>query len=185
MSRRNRLSLLGLVAALAVFTADQASKYWVLHILRLPRRIDVPVLPHLDFTMVWNRGVTFGLLTGAGGWGAAILAGVALAIIGALGVWLRRTQRVLNALAIGAVAGGALGNVLDRLRYGAVVDFIRAHAFGWSWYVFNVGDAAIVGGVAVLALFGGRGGSPMPPPRANTRSGNTPRPCSVPPPDHR
>ncbi len=163
MSRRNRLSLLGLLSGLIVFAADQASKYWVLHILRLPRRIDVPVMPHLNFTMVWNRGVTFGLLTASGFWSTAILAGVALAIVIALGVWLRRTERVLNAIAIGAVAGGAIGNVLDRLRYGAVVDFIRAHAFGWSWYVFNVADASIVCGVAVLALFGSaRDGAKQP-----------------------
>ncbi|MDE2006193.1 MAG: signal peptidase II [Rhodospirillales bacterium] len=155
MSRRNRLSLIGIAAALAVFAADQASKYWILHGLDLPRRGDVKVLPHLDFTMVWNRGVTFGLLTASSVWSTAILAAVALAIVAALGVWLRRTDRVATALAIGAVAGGAVGNVLDRLRYGAVVDFIRAHAFGWSWYVFNVGDAAIVCGVAALALFGG------------------------------
>ena len=113
--------------------------------------------------MVWNRGVTFGLLTASGFWSTAILAGVALAIVIALGVWLRRTERVLNAIAIGAIAGGAIGNVLDRLRYGAVVDFIRAHAFGWSWYVFNVADASIVCGVAVLALFGStRDGAKQP-----------------------
>ena len=162
-----------------MFAADQGSKYWILHVLDLPRRGDVRVLPVLDLTMVWNRGVTFGLLTGSGWTSALILAALALAIVAALAVWLRRTDSLPTAIALGAIAGGAVGNVLDRLRYGAVVDFIRAHAFGWSWYVFNVGDAAIVCGVVALALLGGRaprgaGRSkegqgalpPGPPPRA-------------------
>ncbi len=155
MTRRNRLSVVGVLVGLAVFAADQGSKYWVLHILDLPQRGNVSVLPVLDLTMVWNRGVTFGLLDAGGGWSAAILAAVALAIVAGLGVWLRRTDSLPTALAIGAIAGGAVGNVTDRLRYGAVVDFIRAHAFGWSWYVFNVGDAAIVCGVIALALLSG------------------------------
>jgi signal peptidase II len=71
-------------------------------------------------------------------------------------VWLRRAERALVAGAIGAIAGGAIGNVIDRLRFGAVVDFIHAHAWGWSWYVFNVADAAIVCGVAALLLDGMR-----------------------------
>ena len=70
----------------------------------------------------------------------------------ALGVWLRRAGTRLVAVALGAIAGGAVGNVIDRLRFGAVVDFIHAHACGWSWYVFNVADAAIVCGVAALIL---------------------------------
>ena len=152
MSRRP--AAIGALVALAVFAADQGSKYWVLHGLDLPRRIDVPVLPHLDLTMVWNRGITFGLLTGHGAWDAVILAVLALAIVAALGVWLWRAASLRQAVPIGAIAGGAVGNVLDRLRYGAVVDFIRVHAFGWSWYVFNLGDAAIVCGVAALVLLG-------------------------------
>ncbi len=155
MSRHNRLTALGVLVALVVYAADQGSKYWILHGLDLPDRGDVAVLPHLDFTMVWNRGVTFGLLTGHGPLSVAILAVLALAIVAVLGVWLRRTERRATAIALGAIAGGALGNVTDRLRYGAVVDFIRAHAFGWSWYVFNLGDAAIVCGVVTLALLGG------------------------------
>jgi signal peptidase II len=174
VSRRNRLTALGILVGLAVFAADQGSKYWVLHVLDLPRRGDVPVMPHLDLTMVWNRGITFGLLTGTGGWSAAVLAGVALAIVVALGVWLRRTELVSTAIALGAIAGGALGNVTDRLRYGAVVDFIRAHAFGWSWYVFNVGDAAIVCGVASLALLGSTARPPRREPAGTNHPGQDP-----------
>ncbi len=153
--RFHRPAGIGALVAAVVFGADQGSKYWILHVLDLPRRIDLRVMPHLDLTMVWNRGVTFGLLTGRGAWDAVILAILALAIVAALAVWLWRSTRIAQAVAIGAIAGGAVGNVLDRLRYGAVVDFIRVHAFGWSWYVFNLGDAAIVCGVAALVLLGG------------------------------
>jgi lipoprotein signal peptidase len=153
---RNRLSALGFAAALLVLAADQASKWWVRDVLDLPALGSVAVLPVLNLTMVWNRGVTFGLLNSLGGWGTPALAIGALVVVAALGVWLRRTDRLLVAVAVGAIAGGAVGNVADRLRFGAVVDFIHAHAFGWSWYVFNVADAAIVCGVAVLVLDGVR-----------------------------
>ena len=156
MTARSGRTALGAAVAVLVLAADQGSKYWVLNVLRLPDRGDVAVLPHLDLTMVWNRGVTFGLFSGSGPWDRFALAGLAVVIVGALALWLRRAESTLTAIALGAIAGGAVGNVADRLRHGAVVDFIRAHAFGWSWYVFNVGDAAIVCGVAALILGSGR-----------------------------
>ncbi len=143
---------IGGIAAAGVFAADQASKYWILYGLDLPSLRQVEVLPVLNFTMVWNQGVTFGLLNGLGTWSHFILAGFALAVVAGLCVWLRRAETTLAAISIGGIAGGAVGNVLDRLRYGAVVDFIHAHLGEWSWYVFNVADAAIVCGVAALVL---------------------------------
>ena len=144
----------GVLVAVLVLLADQASKWWVLDVLHLPELGSVPLLPVLNLTMVWNQGVTFGLFQGAGGAGPWLLTAVALAVVVALTVWMARAERTLVACALGAIAGGAVGNVLDRLRFGAVVDFIHAHAWGWSWYVFNVADAAIVCGVAVLVLDG-------------------------------
>jgi lipoprotein signal peptidase len=147
---------LGVIAALLVLVADQASKWWVLNVLDLPELRQVVLLPVLNLTMVWNRGVTFGLLNGLGSWGHVILAGVALAVVVALGFWLRRAENRIVAIAIGSIAGGAVGNVIDRVRFGGVVDFIHAHVgTPWgdmSWYVFNVADAAIVCGVGVLIL---------------------------------
>ena len=144
----------GLLAALLVLGADQASKYWVLNILDLPALGTVPVLPVLNLTMVWNPGVTFGLLGQGSAEGTYILSVVALLIVVALVVWMRKAERLMVVLALGGIAGGAVGNVIDRLRFGRVVDFIHAHAFGYSWYVFNVADAAIVCGVAILILDG-------------------------------
>jgi lipoprotein signal peptidase len=148
--------MLGLVAALLVLVADQASKWWILDVLQLEKLRQVVLLPVLNLTMVWNYGVTFGLLTGFGEWGPLILAAVALAVVMALMVWLHRAESRMVAIAIGAIAGGAVGNVIDRVRFGAVVDFIHAHVetrWGdFSWYVFNVADAAIVCGVATLVI---------------------------------
>ena len=149
-----RLVPLGLLIALITLIADQASKWWVLNVLALPDARQIVLLPVLNFTMVWNRGVTFGLFNGFGEWGHIALAVVALGVVAALGVWLWRARGWMVATALDAIAGGAVGNVNDRLRFGAVVDFIHAHAVTpWgdlSWYVFNVADAAIVCGVLVL-----------------------------------
>jgi lipoprotein signal peptidase len=124
--------------------------------LHLPERHQIVLLPVLNLTWVRNEGITFGLLNGLGSWGHVLLAAVALAVVVALGFWLRRAESKIVAAAIGAIAGGAIGNVIDRVRFGSVVDFIHAHvATPWgdySWYVFNVADAAIVCGVVALIL---------------------------------
>jgi lipoprotein signal peptidase len=151
---------LGLPIAAGILVVDQASKWWILEVARLPEVGHIPLLEAgpfgLDLTMVWNRGVTFGLLSGDGAWNHIILAALAAAIAAFLLRWMARAENRLTAVALGAVVGGAVGNVIDRMRFGAVVDFVDTHAWGWHWYVFNVADAAIVCGVAALvadALF--------------------------------
>ena len=151
---------LGLAMAALLLAADQASKYWVLEGLDLPALRNVPLVSvgpvGLDLTMVWNRGVTFGLLSGDGPLNHVVLAVVAAVIAGFLLRWMAHAETRAIAAALGAVVGGAIGNVIDRLRFGAVVDFVDAHAWGWHWYVFNIADAGIVCGVGVLladALF--------------------------------
>ncbi len=156
MTQRGRV-ILGLGVALVVLAADQASKAWVLGGLDLAGRFDVPVIPRLlDLTLVWNHGVTFGLLQAGSFWGEMGLAAIAIAVVVALLAWLRRAEAAWVAAAIGAIAGGALGNVADRFRFGRVVDFLHLHWGAWDPfpYVFNVGDSAIVIGVAVLLLEG-------------------------------
>ncbi len=154
LASRSRLTGLGLVSLVVVLAADQASKWWILEGLKLPTLGRVDLVPTLSLTMVWNPGVTFGLFRAGGGGGAFLLVAVAIAIVVALGVWLRRAENPLVAVALGMIAGGAVGNVTDRLRFGAVVDFIHFHVGAWSWYVFNVADAAIVCGVVALVLDG-------------------------------
>jgi len=149
---------LGTLMFLLVLIADQYSKHWILSVYDLPAKGTVQILPFLNFTMVRNYAVTFGMFahSGAGPW---LFSGVAVAVVIALAVWMSRTSSPLIAGGLGAICGGAIGNVVDRLRLGWVVDFIHAHAFGWSWYVFNVADSAIVCGVAVLLVSNMREGS--------------------------
>jgi len=148
------LKTLGILSGLIVLAADQASKWWILRRVDLPEIRQIVLLPVLNLTMVWNRGVTFGLFTGPGHWNALILSAVALAVVIGLGIWLTYAESRWTAIALGAIGGGAIGNIIDRLRFGAVVDFIDAHVGIWHWYVFNVADAAIVCGVAALTLDG-------------------------------
>jgi lipoprotein signal peptidase len=146
--------------AAAILIADQASKFYVLEILRLPEVRHIPLLAAgpfgFDLTMVWNRGVTFGMFAGDEAWTQIALGAVALVIAAILLRWMARAETRGIALALGAIIGGAVGNVIDRVCFGAVADFLDAHAWGWHWYVFNIADAAIVLGVVTLvadALF--------------------------------
>ena len=100
---------LGLLAALVVLAADQGSKYWILNVLDLPSLRSVELLPVLNLTMVWNAGVTFGLLRQGSVEGTYILAGVALLVVVALVFWMRRAETALVTVALGAIAGGAVG----------------------------------------------------------------------------
>jgi signal peptidase II len=154
MTRPIRIAT-GLLLAALVLAADQGSKFWILRGLDLPDRGQVPVIPgFLDLAMVWNHGVTFGLFQAGNGIGQIVLAAIAIVVVVGLLVWLRRAETLLVAASIGAIAGGALGNVADRFRFGMVVDFIHVHwgALDPFPFVFNIGDSAIVLGVAALLL---------------------------------
>lgn len=142
----------GAVAAAAILAADQALKAWMLGPFDLPERGRVAVLPFLDLVMVWNRGVSYGLLRQDGELGRWLLIGLGLAGAALFAWWLRTADRLLPALSLGLVIGGALSNVLDRVLHGAVADFFLFHVGGFQWYVFNVADAAIVAGVGGLLL---------------------------------
>ena len=152
------------LVALAVFLIDRATKVFVVEMLDLRTRLYIPVAhPWFNLTMAWNEGINFGLLDfgAAGRW---ILIGVALAIVTALGVWVRRTRGWLPAVGVGAIVGGALGNVWDRVQYGAVADFVNMSCCGLrNPFAFNVADAAIFGGAGLLILFGRA--APAPPRR--------------------
>ena len=143
-----------LALAAAVFALDRASKVWVVDGLDLRGRGFIPVLdPWLNFSMAWNRGINFGLfdLGAAGRW---LYVGLALAIVAGLLVWLARGGGRARALGVGAIAGGALGNVWDRLQWGAVADFLNVSCCGIrNPFAFNLADAAIFLGAFVLVLF--------------------------------
>ena len=146
-----------LPVALLVILLDQASKWWILALMDPPRQIEVT--PFFNLVLAWNRGVSFSLFHSGAAYAPYVLAAVALAVVTGLLWWLPRQERLLPVLAIGLIIGGAVGNVIDRLHFGAVVDFLDMHAAGWHWPAFNLADSAITVGVAGLladGLFGGR-----------------------------
>jgi signal peptidase II len=160
--------------AVAVFAADQAAKAAVLSRLTGNATDSTALTPFLDLALRWNRGISFSLFAQNSALGLALLIGLTLAATALLGWWLMRSRTNLAAAGLGAIIGGALGNALDRIAHSAVVDYLDLHAFGRHFFVFNLADAAINIGVALLVLdlaFGSRGSNrreePLSPPRAN------------------
>jgi signal peptidase II len=152
MTKVTRKGLFAYFLALDVLILDQASKLWMLHGLRLPEVGRIEVLPPIfNLSMVWNPGVSFGLLRADADLTRWLLSafqfGVALVLAG----WARKADRPLLAAALGLVIGGALGNLIDRVRFGAVVDFLDFQGLYFPW-VFNVADSAITVGVVLLIL---------------------------------
>lgn len=138
-----------LVFTTLVLVADQLSKLWIVEGLRLYLKGSVPVTDFLSLTWVENRGISMGLfdLGDGGRWGLVALTGAIAAVVA---WWLAREQDRYDALALAAILGGAIGNIIDRIRLGFVVDFVHLHWGARSFYVFNVADAAITLGVVAL-----------------------------------
>lgn len=144
---RNRPLLLGLLVAGLTALIDQLSKKALLGLV-LDKGWPITVTPFFNLVMVWNRGVSFGMLRDADA--RHVLIGFTTLVIACLLVWLNRAGGRLLPYALGLVIGGAYGNLLDRVIYGAVADFFDFHALGHHWPAFNVADAAICIGVALL-----------------------------------
>ncbi|MDE0148292.1 MAG: signal peptidase II [Rhodospirillaceae bacterium] len=150
----------GFVAGLGalILALDQITKVWVLGALSAARPA-IEVTSFLNIVLVWNRGISFGLFNRESDWQPWLLVGLSLVIVAGLLLWLRTERGRWMTLAIALLAGGAIGNAVDRVRLGAVVDFLDFHVRGWHFAAFNVADAAITCGVAVLlvgSLFGSR-----------------------------
>jgi len=137
------LSLLALVL-------DQASKLFIDHSLQLYESI--PVMPSLNITYVHNIGAAFSFLSEAGGWQRWFFAGIAFVMSIVISIWLKRLQAHENLLAaaLSLVLGGAVGNLIDRLAYGYVIDFIEIYYQSWHFPVFNIADSAITLGVILM-----------------------------------
>jgi signal peptidase II len=142
---------LGLALLLPVLIIDQAHKWWMLNVYDIAARAPVQITSFFELVFVKNTGISYGLLAQDGHGGQWALAGFAVLTSLALWVWLvRGAVNPLIAASLGLIIGGALGNALDRLVLGGVADFFHFHAYGWSWYVFNLADVAIVAGVVGL-----------------------------------
>lgn len=147
---------------LVILVLDFLTKQWAL--ARLTDQGFIEVTGFFNLVLVWNRGVSFGMFQAGSEEGRWLLVGMALVVSAVLVIWLWRERRSLPRLAIWLILAGALGNVVDRVRYGAVVDFLDFHAFGYHWPAFNVADSAIVVGAAILvgdSLLGGRDTLPV------------------------
>lgn len=174
IQKLNAKSIIGFSLALDVLVLDQVSKWLILEYVfrpevqpnglrmglmewitqaptRIPAGTSLEVLPFFNLTMVWNEGISFGLFQGGAIW---ILTAVAVAIVGLFSVWLTRATGWLQAIALGIAIGGAIGNIIDRHRFGGVADFLDFHWMGWHYPAFNVADCGIVVGIALLVLDG-------------------------------
>jgi signal peptidase II len=156
--KRGLLVRAGLLVV-TVFALDQATKYWAVSILfgldfggpdLFPAAVrPIEVTGFLNWVLVGNTGVSFGLFAGAGLW---VFIPIALIIAAFLVGWLLRSGMRWLIWPVGLIVGGAIGNVVDRLRFGAVVDFIDVHAGGYHWPAFNIADSAVFIGVAIVVL---------------------------------
>jgi signal peptidase II len=145
---------LGLAVAVAAAAIDQVIKLWLIFVTDLGARGMIELSPFLDLVLTWNTGISYGLFPQEGPLGQwALLALKAIAAV-LLWIWLARASSRLTAVALGLIIGGAIGNAIDRLAYGAVADFILFHitteSVDFKWYVFNLADVAIVAGVIGL-----------------------------------
>ena len=147
-----RIDWQALLLVAATIVVDQIVKQLLLGYLQSAGPV-VPVIEgFFQLVFVQNKGVSFGLMSGDRALPAWILSGVALLVCIGLAVWLRRTDRPLTGWGIGLVMGGAIGNVIDRARWGAVFDFADFHVGQWHWPAFNIADSAIVVGVGLMLL---------------------------------
>jgi signal peptidase II len=145
-----RPAILGGLIALLGLIVDQVVKTWLLFGFDLAEKGRVVITPFFDLVLVWNRGISYGLFAADSQGQVWFLVAVKTVITLALIIWLLRNTDRLTAVALGLLIGGAIGNTIDRVLYGAVVDFASLHAFGYHWYVFNLADVWVVAGVALL-----------------------------------
>jgi signal peptidase II len=148
------LTAFGLVVVVIVCIADQASKIWLLDVFRLGDKGVVHIMPYFDLVLTWNKGISYGWFQQEGPFGQGALLAFKVLAVSLLWIWLARAPSRLAALSLGLIIGGAIGNAVDRLIHGAVLDFALLYAqtatWRFNWYVFNLADVAIVAGVIGL-----------------------------------
>ena len=144
--------LIVIASSSSVFLIDLLSKNKIISIFKDGVIEKIYVNDYLDFILVFNTGISYGLFSGGGDFQKWILISLSILIIIFLLSFIRNESSILSKLSISFIIGGALGNVLDRFTYGAVVDFISLHARGFSWYIFNIADMFIVLGVILFII---------------------------------
>ena len=145
-----RYSPLGFALAALTALGDQLYKGWAVGVLQAAPGSKIEIASFFDLELAWNKGISYGLFKQDSFVGRWALICVAFLAVLALAYWLAHLQTRLSAISVGLIIGGALGNMIDRVRYGAVADFFSFHILGYHWYVFNLADVAIVAGVFAL-----------------------------------
>ena len=144
----------GVIAAIITLALDQASKFWLVRIFDIAHHGTVKLTPFFDLVLAWNQGISFGWFQNDGQVAQIVLMAIKAVAVAVLAIWMARSRTLVATLSLGLIIGGAIGNGVDRLVYGAVVDFalfhVRIGKNTFNWYVFNVADVAIVVGVAAL-----------------------------------
>ena len=152
MMKVSKEYLIVIASSSSVFLIDLLSKNKIISIFKDGVIEKIYVNDYLDFILVFNTGISYGLFSGGGDFQKWILISLSILIIIFLLSFIRNESSILSNLSISFIIGGALGNVLDRFTYGAVVDFISLHAKGFSWYIFNIADMFIVLGVILFII---------------------------------
>jgi signal peptidase II len=151
MSMKSRLPLIAYAIALLVVIIDQAAKAWVLHGLNLFPGAPYSVLPFFNLTLTSNTGVSYGFLRDGPSMTRWLLSGFSAIVVVVLALYVRKAERPFTAVGIGLIMGGAIGNLIDRVRLGAVVDFMDFSALHFPW-IFNPADSAITIGVIIFLI---------------------------------
>jgi len=140
----------GFAIAFVVFAFDRLSKVWIVDVIDLEKNGPMDLLPFLNFDFVWNRGISLGLFQMDGEIGKDLLIVLTSVVALVVAWWLLRAKEKILKIGLGLVLGGAVGNIWDRFEYGQVADFMHFFIGDWSFYIFNVADAAITLGVILL-----------------------------------
>ena len=140
------------VTILISYLIDRLNKYFFINEIGINERSIIEVTPFLDVVLVWNRGISYGLFQQENTIGQIILTMCSCLICIFIITWIFKAKNILLYIPLSLIVGGALSNITDRLLFGAVADFYYLHAYGYSWYVFNLADVFIVFGVFVLIL---------------------------------
>jgi len=141
----------GILIAVVIFVLDQFSKYYVFAMLDERAYPVIEVMPYFNLVKVYNYGVSFGMFNNLA-YGQVILSVVAIIITIILLIWLKKVAKLHMSIALGLIIGGAIGNIVDRIRFGAVADFLDFYVGDYHWPAFNIADSAVVVGVFILLI---------------------------------
>ena len=141
----------GLLLAILIFIADQLSKWWMLDKFKIATRSPIELTPFFKLVMVWNRGVSFGMMNSVP-FSHLLFSGLSFLICCLLILWLVKAKLILTLIGVGIIIGGAMANTIDRLRFGAVADFFYFHIADYYWPAFNIADAAICIGAGCIII---------------------------------